>query len=348
MKIQHIQRLTLATVAAIGLAGAAQACQPNYTAQAGDTLFSIAEENLGGMTKWSLLLHSNPSLAGKSLVELPAGMVVKVPCPAGSVVVEDTQLTSATIIDPADVDMRMLTGGNYAPFTGRELPGQGMVTELVNAALERSPSPVTYSISWEDDWSKHLFPMLDGKEFDMGFPWLKPDCDATPGDERCANFLFSEPLMLLPIMLFVKEDNQFRFTTDADVVGRSLCRPAGYFTHDLDRADRKWLTDSKINFVAGDSPKDCFNKVMSGEVDAATVNLFLGANVILEMGLRNQVVPLEKPLSEEGLHVIISKRHWRGTTHLYRVNAGLKKMREEGVYQEIVARHLQLFQSRLQ
>ena len=80
-----------------------------------------------------------------------------------------------------------------------------------------------------------------------------------------------------------------------------------------------------------------------GRVDAATVNLFLGANTLIEEGLRNSILPVERPLSEEGLHVVISKRHWRGTSHLYRINAGLKALKKEGRFEEIVARHLELF-----
>ena len=88
--------------------------------------------------------------------------------------------------------------------------------------------------------------------------------------------------------------------------------------------------------------------VLKGDVDAASVNLFLGANTIIEMGLRNKILPLERPVSEQGLHVVISKKHWRGTTHLYRINAGLKNLRKSGRYEEIVARHLELFWAQLQ
>ena len=38
-----------------------------------------------------------------------------------------------------------------------------MITEIVNAALENSPYPVPYEITWDDDWSTHLFPQLDDK-----------------------------------------------------------------------------------------------------------------------------------------------------------------------------------------
>jgi len=321
--------------------GAGQAgCDLTHTVAAGDTFYSIAEAHYGDRQRWTQIYYANQSvLKGPSLI---VGNQLYIPCSIGETAPDATPLRQD------DAELKLLTGGGYPPFTDQKLPGQGMVTELVNAAMELTPSPVSYSVTWEDDWSQHLFPMLNDKQFDMGFPWLKPDCEATPANERCVNFHFSEPLMLMPIMLFVRDDNQFTFDDDADVLGRSLCRPKGYFTHDLDRKDRRWLSEDKISFVQGDSPRDCFERVQRGEVDAATVNLFLGASVILDMGLRNKIVPLERPLSEEGLHVVISKRHWRGTTHLYRINAGLQNLKKDGRYQEIVSRHLELFRNRLQ
>ncbi|MDJ0827189.1 MAG: transporter substrate-binding domain-containing protein [Rhodobacter sp.] len=337
--LRGLHLVWLAVAALLAPAAALAECEIRYSVQPGDTYYSVAEAHYGDHTRWALIYYANQGAAvGPALMP---GKELVIPCIAGMTRPDPTPLRQD------DAELKLLTGGDYKPFTDPSLPGQGLVTELVNAALELTPSPVSYSITWENDWSKHLFPMLDEKQFDMGFPWLRPDCESTPGDERCLNFHFSDPLMLMPIMLFVRTDNQFRFRGDADVVGRSLCRPKGYFTHDLDRAGRRWLSERKIAFVTGDSPRDCFRRVAEGEVDAATVNLFLGANVILEMGLRNRVVPLERPLSEEGLHVVISKRHWRGTAHLYRINAGLKRLHAEGRYQEIVARHLDNFQALL-
>lgn len=65
-------------------------------------------------------------------------------------------------------------GVGLCAFTDRNWLGQGMVTELVNAALENTPHPVPYAITWDDNWSTHLFPQLDGKKFDMGFHGCVP------------------------------------------------------------------------------------------------------------------------------------------------------------------------------
>lgn len=329
--------LVAALFASLGAQASAQCANDAYLVKAGDTVFSIAEGAYGDPEKWTLIYYANEAKLQASVFQVAPGDVLKIPCEPGS------QQADATPLRVDNAELKLLTGSNYAPFTDREWPGQGMVTELVNAAMEATPAPVTYSIDWEDDWSKHLFPKLDAKEFDMGFPWLKPDCDQTPDDERCANFHFSDPLVEILILLFVREGSGFTYESDADILGKRLCRPKGYFTHDLDRPDRQWLSQGKITLVQADDPEACFRELQEGNVDAVTLNVFLGAETINTMGLRGQIVPLEKPLSVEGLHVIISKKHWRGTTFLYRFNAGLAALKESDRYSEIVSKHLGVF-----
>jgi polar amino acid transport system substrate-binding protein len=75
--------------------------------------------------------------------------------------------------------------------------------------------------------------------------------------------------------------------------------------------------------------------------------LFWVATGLWALGLRGAVIPLERPLSTETLHVIISKKHWRGTTFFYRINAGLAAIEANGRYIEIVNRHLGLYMAKL-
>jgi len=333
-----IRTVIAAVLALVGGVSTALACSPKHTVETGESLFSIAEQHLGDMTKWSLIFYNNPSLTGSSLTNVTPGIVLSIPCPEELVTrVDPTPLLQS------DAELVLVTGSNYAPFTDRAWPGQGMLTEVVNAAMEATPEPLPYAIVWEDDWSRHLFPMLDEKEIDMGFPWFRPDCDGNPTNERCANFHFSEPLVDLVILLFVRADTQIPFERDEDIHGRTLCRPAGYFTHDLDRADRRWLSEGLVTLVQPATPDECFRMLERGDVDAVAMNEFTGVQKMFELGLTNSVVPLQRPLSVEGLHVLISKRHWRGTSHLYRFNAGLAELKRSDRYNEIVSRHLALF-----
>lgn len=338
-----------AIVAALTWAGVAlatpvmaQNCDVTYSSQSGDTFFSIAEQHYGSYEQWSLIYYANQGVGVTGPLTIPAGTELFIPC------LEQKAEPDATPLLQADAELRFLTGSNYAPFTDKDWPGQGLITELVNAIMEETPNPVPYAVEWNDDWSQHLFPLLGETKFDMGFPWLKPDCAADPANERCASFFFSDPLFEMPIQLFVKADADFPFASDADVEGKTLCRPKGYYTHDLDANGRNWLKDGKITLVTPDTPDECFQMVVDGTVDAVPENLFLGADKIADMGLRGQVKPLERPLSTETLHIIVSKKHWRATTFLYRVNAGLAAVKAKGRYDEIVKRHLSVFMEGLQ
>ncbi len=321
----------------------AQTCDTTYTTAEGDTFFSLAETHYGDLEKWSLIYYANQAMSLSAQVAIPAGSELYIPCLPGA-----EPRADATPLQRADAELRFLTGSNYAPFTDKTWPGEGLITELVNAIMEETPNPVPYAVEWQDDWSEHLFPLLDEGKYDMGFPWLKPDCAADPANERCANFHFSDPLFEMPIQLFVKADADFVFDSDADVEGKILCRPKGYYTHDLDANGRNWIKEGKITLITPDSPDACFEALLTGEVDAVPENLFLGAAKIKAMGLRGKVKPLERPLSTETLHVIVSKKHWRGTTFLYRINAGLAAAKAKGRYDEIVTRHLAVFMEGLQ
>lgn len=355
------------------LPGAAVAiCDVTYKAQAGDTLPAVAERHYGDAQLWSLIYDANQDVLSDQ--QVAPGTDLYIPCagatpgtaPVPADAPQDMAVAPASEDDPGialdptpapapdpdmpsgpRADLVLLTGGNYMPFADRAWPQQGLAVELVAAALRASPAPVEFEVLWEDDWSRHLFPLLDEKRRDMGFPWVKPDCAATPEAARCSQFHYSEPLMDLPMILFKRSHGDFVYESDTDLAGRRLCRPEGFLTHDLDRADRRWLSEGVIELVRPPTAEACFEALMAGEVDAVTVNVFLGAAKVVSMGLRGRVVPIDTPLSRETLHVVISKTHPRGTTHLYRVNAGLAALRESGQYNEIVTRHMEIFWERL-
>lgn len=58
-------------------------------------------------------------------------------------------------------------------------------------------------------------------------------------------------------------------------------------------------------------------------------------------------VPIKEPLNHEKMYVITSKTHWRSTAHRYRLNAGSQALRDNGQYDEIVERHLEIFRDQL-
>ncbi len=314
------------------------ACSETHVVEAGDSVFSIAETRFGSAAQWNEIAALNTALA-KGRLDLKAGQVLQLPCPDEIV----ARAAGPELFEQGSSGIRIVTGTDFAPFTDLDWPAQGMLTEIVTAAFDHMPDDLPYEITWENDWSQHLYPLVDETKVDMSFPWFRPDCATMPDHGRCVDFHFSEPLVNLVILLFARADDPIKFEEDRDLVGRTLCRPAGYFTHDLERPDRRWLSQGLIDLRRPDTPEGCFELLIRGEVDAVAMNEFQGMQTLAEMGLEADVAPLKQPLSEEALHVVISKKHWRGTTHMYRFDAGLRTLKQTAEYSEIVNRHLAHF-----
>ncbi|PVY76430.1 Sel1 repeat-containing protein [Tamilnaduibacter salinus] len=315
---------------------AAERCGGTHVTRTGETIYDIANTYYGDGRKWTLIYYANRDALRSNPSDIPRGTRLRIPC------LESSEADERTL-QKDDADLKLLTGGNYEPFTGQSLPGGGLITELVNASFENSPSPVPFSLTWEDDWSKHLFPLLDKKAYDVGFPWLQPNCEENRSNERCRNFHFSEPLFEMLVLLFTRKNAGFEYREDADLHGKTLCRPKGYYDHDLDRRGRRWLSQGHVKLVRGESLDDCFQRLVRGQIDGVTVNEFTGRLTIKEQGLESQVKAMERPISIEGLHVVVSKTHARGTAFMYRFNAGLARLKESERYETILSRHMDNF-----
>lgn len=349
--LAYIAATLLGTHTAFAQSAPEVTCGEPYTVVEGDTLQAIAERAYGQSSDWEMIYYSNLSVGqGGSLVE--PGNELSIPClrsSSGSDADDTTEEVAATRNTRTPIGfsrayrdkLRLLTADNYRPFADRALPGGGMVTELIDSAMQATGKP--YSITWINDWTAHLDPLLTQQFFDMGFPWLKPRCEDDPDQFQCVNFLFSDPLFEMLIVFFVTEETGFEFETDADVEGKRLCRPAGYPVHDLDQDGRNWLTERKVLLLQPQTPRDCFDLLDRGLIDAVVVNEFLGRDTIGDMRLGGKVFALPRAVAAETLHVVISKTHAQATTALYEINEAIQEMEKTGDYQEIVAKHLATF-----
>ncbi len=306
----------------------------------GEDISDVAERYYGEGSKWTIIYYANEGKLGNNPSNLEPGMRLSIPCLQAAESDESRDL----LVPKSEAELNLLTGGNYEPFTTSAGTHRGgMVTEIVNAAFEEAPRPVTFSITWEDDWSKHISPggdgLIQGGQFDAGFPWLKPNCDENPGHHRC-DFHFSDELVEMLVRLYVRPDGDFVFEKDRDIYGKTVCRPKGYYTFDLKREGREWLQRDRIQLVRAESPEACFEKLVDGDVDGVTMNEFTSRTTIHDLGIGDSVRAVQRPISIQGLHLIVPKTHPRGTTFLYRFNAGLRALKQQERYDEIVKRHL--------
>lgn len=332
----------------------AATCGGTYTVQPGDTLSLIADRHYKNAGMWTAIHANNLSVVGESPNSIRVGMRLSLSCidglPQGlaggvEVAASEPSAPAPVVVVAGTANTRskinLVTASDYAPFTDRELPNGGLLTDVVDAAMRQAAPGEGYAIHWVEAWDSHLEPLLSNALIDMGFPWIQPDCNATPDEYRCANFVFSDPMFEMLMLLFTRADDPIAFLQDSDVHGRTLCRPAGYAVHQMDRPDRRWLSDNLVELKQPRSVADCFEMLVSGEVDAVVLNEFTGRTAMKELGLKDQVAIVQsRPLAIEGLHVLVHKTHPQAQQMLDTINAGLRGIKQDGTYQSIIDTHM--------
>ncbi|MEI4197843.1 transporter substrate-binding domain-containing protein [Roseovarius sp. E0-M6] len=345
-------------VAAALMTGAANAetCGGNYKVRPGESLSIIADTHYKNAGMWTVIHANNLDVLGENPNAVRIGMTLRLRCidglpkglPGGRDAAEVAAAAAQTaplVVAPGNAATRrrinVLTGSDFAPFTDKSLPNGGMLAEVVQAAMEAADPEQGFAIHWVDDWASHHEPLLSNALLDIGFPWFQPDCEAEPEAYRCANLDFSASMFEVLMLMFVDRDRPIAFNSDADLRGKTLCRPSGYSTYIFDQQGRNWLKSGHIDLVVGTSPGDCLDRLVDGDVDGAVLNEFLGRRKLKEMGLQDRVRVAEgQPISIDGNHMIVHKSHPQGAALLKVFEGGLAKIKEDGTYQRIIDEHM--------
>lgn len=235
----------------------------------------------------------------------------------------------------------ILTAGDFWPFADQALPGGGLLTDVVQAAMEAADPEQGFAIHWVNDRASHHEPLLSNALLDMGFPWSRPDCEVAPDRPRCETLMFSSPLFEVLVLLFTDKTRPLTVENEADMQGKTLCRPSGYSTNIFDQNGRNWLRDKVISLKVAASPEGCFRLLIEGEVDGVVLNEFLGHQKIKALGIEDRIAPLQgQPISVDTLHMVAHTAHPEGKTALGVFDAGLAKIRANGTYQRILDEHM--------
>lgn len=322
-------------------------CDEHYTVVAGDTLAQIARAAYRDANLWPYIYgySSNAATIGgdPGLISIGTDLALP-PCPQTG---QNAALAPITNDQGTrnDDTIELVTGTDYAPWTDQTSENGGMLTEIVNTVLERSAGPRDHSIDWINDWSAHIDPLLMRHKYDMGFPWFKPNCDTperlSEEDAKRCEFHFSEPLFDMLIVLYKRSDDTRALANDTDLHGMRLCRPAGYFTFDL--TERGLIPGDTIELEQPKSVGDCFHKLVDGEIDFVALNEFTGQSAIKEFGYGDVVTASEELTDTLGLRLIVHRDHPSADDLLELFDDGLKALKRDGRYDEIVGRHLANF-----
>ena len=354
MTIQKPKTAT-ACIVALGMstfAVAAQAkdvdCGTPYTVRSGDSLSQIAKDAYGSAGNFSLIYTANSSAIGSNPGLIRIGMELDIPClddalaesTADADAIKQVSTTESLPAPKADM-IRVVAGGNWAPFLSEEQAQGGMLTEIVNVALENAEGSPEYRIDFINDWGAHLTPLVSDHRYDFSLAWFQPNCEIvdrlSDGSKfRCNNLKWSETLFeqILGYYTLAGADAP---TTYEDMFGKTICRPAGYSTFMLEEHN---LVEPNVTMVRDDSPQDCFDGLAAGRYDVVALAVDTSDGVINSQGLADKVV-LNEPLSQVlTVHAVISNTNPNADTYLKALDDSLLEMKASGKWFGIVRRHL--------
>ncbi|MGE4424349.1 MAG: substrate-binding periplasmic protein [Pseudodesulfovibrio sp.] len=217
----------------------------------------------------------------------------------------------------------VLTSGEWPPFYSDSLPGGGFANRVVRESLALEGIKVDFLFL---PWRRALETAAQGPAVGSA-GWL-------PLEERRKRFLFSDPVFKSARVFFHLRDVPFIWRRVEDVrdlrVGITL-GSAEEFPFKEAMAGGRGKLDVAGTYVAG------MKMLIAGRVDVYACNKAVGLFVLanrIDAGV-DRVVYNPRPIFTETNHLIISRRLPYAEALVDRFNAGLRKLRQSGRYDEI-------------
>lgn len=232
--------------------------------------------------------------------------------------------------DPASIPL--VTGDDYAPFTGRDLPRDGLTTHIIRRIFVSMNQPVEISFR---PWERGYREALNG-QFAGTFPYIRSP------DREALNY-YSAPLFEVDSYAYVAKDSMITAQGPEDLAGLTLCLPLGYAPGPV---LERMITAGSVERVSPPDMPSCFQMLAAGRVHFVKINRYVAREI-----LRNAGVPPSEvralPFRVESLehHFIVPRNQPDGAQLIERFNTALERMRESGELGKLIDDYFRLYYS---
>lgn len=331
---------------------AAQTCGSTYQVRPGDSLAAISDVVYGDAGSYQIIYSANSEVIGPNPGLIRVGMRLDLPClnnvrasTADASAITQLMTTNA-LPEPNKRAIRFVVGTDWAPFTHEDLEQGGMATEIANVAMANADGNPDYKIDFINDWGAHLQPLISDHAYDFSLVWFRPNCDVIEklgeGSQfRCNNLKWSDPIFEQVIGYFTRT-NEGEVTNHSSLMGKKVCRPAGYSTYMMEEVD---LVEPNITMYRPNAVVDCFTALDAGEVDAVVLASDTAQGAITEIGAGDRIRMNDKLSKIATMHAIIAYNHPAADQMLETLNSGLRKIKQNGEWFGIVQRHLAAYRA---
>jgi polar amino acid transport system substrate-binding protein len=228
-------------------------------------------------------------------------------------------LCASAVAEP----VRLVTGDDYAPFTGKALPAGGMLTEVVKAAFQQSN--VVISLSWRP-WKRGYQKTLSG-DYDATFPYVRTEV-------REALFLYSQPLYTVEQHIFSRAGDVLEIADLPSMQGRRFCYPLGW---QPPAVIQQLLDAGQLIRHSPSGLNECARLLLLGRDDFFISDRHLGETAIKLIGVpAEQFRRSDSAISRSPLHLLVP----RSAAIIEQFNLGLAALHASGDYPHLLEHHL--------
>ncbi len=217
-----------------------------------------------------------------------------------------------------------LVADSWPPFSGRRLDGNGVAVELVSTALSRAGYASDYR---EVPWQRAVLGLQRGDYDVLITAWYSR--------EREAFGYFSAPYLVNRIRVVQRKGEGIVFNQLADLRAYKIAVRRGY------AYSQAFMADAQQRTVEVSSFESAARMVRRGRVSLALEDEYV-ARFLFRHSLKDIADDLEflpKPLSENGLHILIRLTHNEHIEIARRFDAAIAAMQADGSYGAIMARY---------
>lgn len=217
-----------------------------------------------------------------------------------------------------------LVADPWPPFNDRSLLNNGLASDLVSTALARAGYPSTYvEVPWE-----RAVRGLKRADYDVLI-------SAWYSAERASFGDFSQPYLINRIRFLQRKGSAIQFKQLSDLYPYSIAAVRGYaYTSEFDRDSR--LTKVGVGGFAMGARMLHARRVQLTLEDEIVARFHLGRELA---GLSDELEFLPQPLSENGLHILVSRNHPQHRQIAAAFDQAIAAMRADGSYAQIFQRH---------
>lgn len=216
--------------------------------------------------------------------------------------------------------LRLVTG-EYAPFTGENLPGGGPLTEIARRAFAASDPDLKISfLPWKRGYSE----TLEGKH-DGTFPYGR-------NAERERDFYFSESYYTVDRRMYYLAESGLKPEDLASLKGRRYCLPLGFTLF----RELGAMVESKALEVQ--SPPDlanCTKMLVLKRVDFFIATPDIAEAAMAQAGIKESTFT-SKSVGKSENFLIVPKTHPRGLAIITNFNKGIATLRAKGDLDKII------------